>query len=349
MSMGGKKIPGRNDPCHCGSGKKYKQCCLHRDEEAQQQGATVMDELNESLEGENFGSLDEMQSLIDRKMESINTRAVDAFHGLNPEQMHKILHFPFTSTSMVTFADPLAGEPSAPIISLFSMLAEAIGEKGLKSTAKGNLPRNTCRQIAQDYLGEEGYEKQIHFGKINSEADWYLLHVTRLVAELSGLIRKYKGRFILSRDCRKILADNGTAGIYPRLFRGYIEKFNWGYWDGYPENHFYQGSFLFTLYLLYLYGSQELPNSFYEDAFIEAFPMILDDFEETDYSTPDESVRRCYTLRALEGFSSLFGLINLIANEPEKIIGRSYTITTTPLFNEVVRFKIATQGSGVVH
>ena len=24
---------GRNDPCHCGSGKKYKQCCLGTDEE----------------------------------------------------------------------------------------------------------------------------------------------------------------------------------------------------------------------------------------------------------------------------------------------------------------------------
>ena len=25
--------PGRNDPCHCGSGKKYKKCCLQKDEE----------------------------------------------------------------------------------------------------------------------------------------------------------------------------------------------------------------------------------------------------------------------------------------------------------------------------
>ncbi len=24
--------PGRNDPCHCGSGKKYKRCCLEKDE-----------------------------------------------------------------------------------------------------------------------------------------------------------------------------------------------------------------------------------------------------------------------------------------------------------------------------
>src|SRR5215831_8097365 len=27
--------PGRNDPCHCGSGKKYKRCCLEKDEAAE--------------------------------------------------------------------------------------------------------------------------------------------------------------------------------------------------------------------------------------------------------------------------------------------------------------------------
>jgi len=26
--------PGRNEPCHCGSGRKYKQCCLEKDERA---------------------------------------------------------------------------------------------------------------------------------------------------------------------------------------------------------------------------------------------------------------------------------------------------------------------------
>jgi hypothetical protein len=28
---------GRNDPCHCGSGKKYKQCCLAKDEAAERE------------------------------------------------------------------------------------------------------------------------------------------------------------------------------------------------------------------------------------------------------------------------------------------------------------------------
>ena len=30
--------PGRNEPCHCGSGKKYKQCCLDKDEAAAREG-----------------------------------------------------------------------------------------------------------------------------------------------------------------------------------------------------------------------------------------------------------------------------------------------------------------------
>ncbi len=26
--------PGRNDPCHCGSGRKFKNCCKEKDESA---------------------------------------------------------------------------------------------------------------------------------------------------------------------------------------------------------------------------------------------------------------------------------------------------------------------------
>jgi hypothetical protein len=35
--MQNKEMIGRNDPCHCGSGKKYKKCCLEKDiEEARE-------------------------------------------------------------------------------------------------------------------------------------------------------------------------------------------------------------------------------------------------------------------------------------------------------------------------
>jgi hypothetical protein len=32
---------GRNDPCHCGSGQKYKRCCQEKDEAAAKRGAII--------------------------------------------------------------------------------------------------------------------------------------------------------------------------------------------------------------------------------------------------------------------------------------------------------------------
>ncbi len=32
-----KPVPGRNEPCRCGSGRKYKQCCLEKDEAARRE------------------------------------------------------------------------------------------------------------------------------------------------------------------------------------------------------------------------------------------------------------------------------------------------------------------------
>jgi hypothetical protein len=34
MTTATKTRPGRNEPCDCGSGRKYKQCCLAKDEAA---------------------------------------------------------------------------------------------------------------------------------------------------------------------------------------------------------------------------------------------------------------------------------------------------------------------------
>ena len=137
---------GRNDPCPCGSGRKHKNCCL----EDQGSGlhhdgpAGVFAEIRQALEGRQFSSLEELRAFTDRFMRQRNQASLDEFHGLSPEWMHRILVFPFDSPELVTYAPLVAPDSSAPILTLFGLLAEAIGEKGLKPTAKGNLPRNVC-------------------------------------------------------------------------------------------------------------------------------------------------------------------------------------------------------------
>lgn len=34
---------GRNQPCHCGSGKKYKKCCLRKDEDTRREEQDVQE------------------------------------------------------------------------------------------------------------------------------------------------------------------------------------------------------------------------------------------------------------------------------------------------------------------
>ncbi len=213
--------------------------------------------------------------------------------------MHRLLNFPFTSPELIRFPEVLDTKPTAPIVALLGMLLEAIGEKGLKPTAKGNLPRKFCRDAALAYWGEEVYRENTRFGGINREEDFGDVHITRVTAELAGLIRKYKGRFILSRNCRALLTANGLAALYPYLFKAYVEQFNWSYRDGYPDLRFIQTAFVFTLYLLVRYGGTWRPHAFYEDCFLRAFPRLLDELPQHTIFTPEEEVRRCYTWRTL--------------------------------------------------
>jgi len=70
---------GRNNPCPYGSGKKLKKCCLLKQE------------------GVQFGSLNEVRASVGRHTQQRNQRPLDEFRGLSPEQMHRLLHFTFTS------------------------------------------------------------------------------------------------------------------------------------------------------------------------------------------------------------------------------------------------------------
>jgi len=331
---------GRNDPCPCGSGKKFKHCCLGKESSTTSgHGAAGMSEtLRKTLEGRQFNSLEEAQAFLYQITQQQNRQQLDEFHGLSPEQMYQMLNFPFASPGLVRFPEVLDATPAAPILTLFELLTNAIGEQGLKPTAKGNLPRNFCREAALAYWGEQQYREKTRFGGINREEDFDDLHVTRLVAELAGLIRKYKGRFILSRDCRRLLAGDGLTAIYPRLFRTYVEEFNWAYWDGYPELRFMQSAFLFTLHLLTRYGNAWRPQVFYEDAFLGAFPMLLDEVPPSQVISPDETVRFAYTWRALVHFAGFLGVATVEPVSDERLC-REYRVKALPLLSQIVQFQ----------
>jgi yecA family protein len=329
---------GRNEPCPCGSGKKYKKCCLGQEAPLEPSGG-IGGELEQALQEREFASLEEAQAFAADFAQQRNAAPAPGFDGLSPNQMAELLYRPFEA-SFVSFPERLELPPQAPVVTLFGLLAEALGETGLKTTATGNLPREFCRRAALVFLGEAGLEERTRFGGINKEADFDELHVTRLVAQQAGLIRKYKGRWVLTRAARQLLADSGMAGIYPRLLRAFAHGFNWAYQDRYPQLHIIQRSFAFTLYLLSRHGDTPRPQAFYEDAFLAAYPAALAETEPSAWDSAEDQLRRCYTLRTLVRFAAPLGLIDLEPAHADRTARTSYTVSKRPLLDAAVRFSV---------
>lgn len=304
---------GRNSPCPCGSGKKYKHCCLKRQDNPFSESPTqgLLDEVMDAVKEQDFTSMDELNAHTAQIANRRNTMAHEDFCGLSPEDMNHFLYSPFESPALISFSEDKSAQPESRVMGLFLAMVDAMGEAGLKATAKGNLPLKFCKETAEMFMEKKGLSLSRRFRSIRTETDYDELHCTRLTAELAGLIRKHKGKFVLTNKCKQMLSKKDEGKIYFELFRSYVTKFNWGYRDGYPEIDIFQMSFLFTLFLLQKFGSTSQPQSFYEDRFIQAFPMACQMMPESSYSTPENDVRHCYFLRVFERFADFFGLIEL--------------------------------------
>lgn len=294
------------------------------------------EELRRALAGQSFASIEEAQAVLDRITYRKNHTPVDDFAGLSPEQMHRMLHFPFDSPRVAIFFENLPSEASAPILTLFHLLAEGIGD-GLKPTATGNLPRSLVQSAALTYWGEEIHRERTRYGAIRTEPDFKDLHVTRIVAEIAGLVRKYKGKLIFSRKARKLLDRQGAAGVYPVLLRAYTGPFNWGYRDRYEDLGIVQQSFLFSMYLVHRFGEDWREVTFYEDAFVRAFPMALNMIGPNPYTTPERYVGHCYALRSLVNFLAFFGLVETEPAE-KPLFDRIARVRKAALLDQVVTF-----------
>lgn len=297
-------------PCPCGSGRVFGECCARGNERSGSGTArAVNEELARALEGQSFASLEEAQAFVEKEYTARNRRGIDDFDGLSPEQMHALLYAPFESPPLDGLEQRLPGEFDAPVLALFIMIADAARDRGIKLTARGNLPLKLVK-AAQAWLRSAPSAPDPDIGSASTERDVGALHHVRLVAGLGGLLRKSRGYLYLTRRAETLLDRGDWPAIYRRLFETYCQKFNWAYADGFADLRIIQQAFAFTLYLLHRHGAAWQPEAFYEERFLRAFPMALDEVDDRGPGLdPERHVRYAWSSRALHEFGSLFGLI----------------------------------------
>ena len=99
-------------------------------------------------------------------------------------------------------------------------------------------------------MDEKTRDGILRYNKVLNETDVWPLHITRVVCEAAGMIRRRKNRFQLAKDAKGLLADSHAGELYYRLFWAYFTKFNLSYLDGLPDLHSVQQTIVYTLYKL---------------------------------------------------------------------------------------------------
>jgi len=332
---------GRNEPCPCGSGKKYKHCCLGKAPPPRM--SSLMDELRAAIAGKTFQSLDEANAFAQTFTESKNRVPQLDFLGLSSEQMHLLLDFPFAKIGEIVEIDPnlpsstFRGIPVVDNALLFmGRLAE---QEPLKATAKGNIPLLFAREVLAELKIPE---RELHVTSIRTEEEAPILHALRELLTFCGWVKKRGSHFSLTENGRKIVEEGFIGADFLNLLETFTLKFDWAFMDRYPSYSIVQQSYLFGLYLLHRQAGREIEDKALADHFLRAFPQVLDEARryEMPYIEPRDFISGCFSLRFLERFCEYFGFVTIRREAISGHFIKRKFVQTTDFFRRYLQWRV---------
>ncbi|WP_090284338.1 YecA family protein [Nitrosomonas mobilis] len=330
--------PGRNDPCPCGSDKKYKHCCI---DSVSKQHAEVFDEIAQIVAMNPNLTLDELNLVAEQQMHERNTQPDPDFCGLSSTQMANWLYAPFNELAWVTISIPdnLSSSPVMRYLAL--ILDEAMQQEGsFKATSGGNLPAKLVKQ-ACDLLPEFAvaeYETMPSISEYmgSNEDRFNALHYTRILAEIAGIICHRSGRFHIKKEAQKQFQTHGVKAFFLPMLDAAITKYNWGYLDGWEDDVDLRTYWLFMLWRLQSHSSV--------DQLIEevatAFPDLVRQYPSSEYRTPQEQLGMRIESRFIERFLQFWGFVTV---DPRRMFAGERVprkVDIQPLLMQTFRFGI---------
>jgi hypothetical protein len=189
------------------------------------------------------------------------------FEGFSPNNMHGLLYSTFD-------------EKKSPLI-----LANEIDGKLISNVEFNNHIINYLLKLKEEEpLKENSSKTYIEKHPIMKEEDSFYIRLVNILTELAGFTKKVHGKKSLTKRCSKLLAFESSYQIYRDIFLTYTRKFNWGYFDLYPESSIIQNGFGFSIFL---------------------------EFSDNPYFTGKDQYEKCYYIRTFDRFLYRFGLIDI--------------------------------------
>ncbi len=329
---------GRNDPCPCGSGKKYKRCCM---DVRSKQHAEIFDDIAQTAAMNPNLSIDELNLVAQQKTAERNNRPNADFCGLTPTQMVNWLYAPFSELGWVNIStsEDLSTSPVMRYLSL--ILDNAMMQEGsIKATVKGNLPAKLVKQASEllPAFAVAQFETEPSISEFtgSNEDKFNALHYTRVLAELSGLLYLKGGRFHVKKAAQKQYQKQGIQAFFKPMLEAAISKYNWGYLDSFEQDADLRTFWLFMLWRLQSHASVDLLI----DEVITAFPNVLLEFTLDDYYSPKQRLGILIESRFIERFLQFWGFTII---DPRRVLNDELVtrkVQIQPLLTQTFQFTI---------
>ena len=283
----------------------------------------------------------DIEKLAEKFIEQKNKTPLEEFHGFSPDEMYQIIYSPFAEGAPIQINTTINKQILAdvPVFKIAMELLSIINNNiGVKLTPKGNLPVKIVKEIYnKKYMPDIYIEKEIT--KLSGEEKWPLLHTARIVLQLSGSIRKFKGKLLITKQAKAELEKDQIPELFIRFFQAYTTKFNWAYNDRFENEAAGQTGFLFLLSLVNKYGSDKHDFKFYTNLYFKAFPMFeleSKDYDGIKYDKADFII----LIRFFERFASWFGFVEMEYEKNENyhkqriFIKKTKVLTTLMITNK---------------
>ena len=253
----------RNAPCHCGSGRKYKKCCLARDEAeagaAQEPAPAVLQDMIDDVLDELGPDVSEQELLaalnvrMAEQVDAYNAAPQPELGGLSPIQVQRLMQSTWDDPNDAFYVrsdlPALHFNDSALVHNARTLLGWAVEENGLPLTETGNLNLKTVARAMEALRFQPGYiEFLTKYAKRTLEDQVPALQLQRITLELAGLLRR-RGRLLKApTEAKRLLEPAHTGELAALLFRTFFRKLNLELADrmgGWPE---FQHGVAFSIY-----------------------------------------------------------------------------------------------------
>jgi hypothetical protein len=367
---------GRNDPCPCGSGKKYKKCCMdskdnvipfpvagfsddklkkynemvENHDPADGPVPTFMEYMGkpnlatESLHGLTlkigdrvFNSEEELKAFADQHMRSSNNEPQKDFLGLSPSQMHSILHKNVSdNTSLMDLNDRVSQELLEGAPVMKQCRFLLRTFSESEDGIRATQRGNFPRKLVQEFYEKFVREHDILERRPMQEDDVEEISKQHFFLKQAGLVRKHRGMLSLTKKGDNLLKETPFQ-VYKTLFQFFSETFYWLSGTHYPDNvRFIQDSLLFSLYITRHKAADFKYVNELADYFKTAFPQFVD---EVNSINGFDIFSNAYCHMFFDDFAWQFGLVEK-KGDKRAFLSKEIKYRKTELFDEIFVWKI---------